>query len=365
MRYEENKIQHGRPYAMEKQARRIPKAWRSVIEAIKGQFGGSPGRSMIRHMQAANLTPQTTLPALREAMSELVAITRNRGIQTPGEMSEALASVFRKSQTGAVSLSEIRDIYPALHRELLSKFRTLRPVRGGARAIDAAGTDYLYGMREPRATAAHYSQYILDRVLNSLALAKMDRRIKARLYLPTPAVPGNTAVPFERANRSAIRKWLIDAVMRGEIRPELASVPRSREEALSLARKVYLQMQQRGTTGTAVWDHNPDLIPVINLEVLTGKGGKPYVNTDLLKHEFGHILDLHGTRTSALREAKLSSGMNTNLASLPFEVTANRVAGLPEVTPWTDTYAAGSANPRLIRQMWRKYRYVKKPQLPQ
>ena len=124
-----------------------------------------------------------------------------------------------------------------------------------------------------------------------------------------------------------------------------------------------------GRSSLAFPDPKGTKTPVIELALQKSKDLGDYIGSNILRHEFGHLIDLHGTSFGRYLD-KIIKFTNTpsryfwdkGLSSNP-EIRANLAAGLPRITPSTDTYLAGDATPRELINLIRKYP-LPKPNLP-
>lgn len=109
--------------------------------------------------------------------------------------------------------------------------------------------------------------------------------------------------------------------------------------------------------------------PVIEIALQKSKDLGDYISSNILRHEFGHIIDLHGTSFGRYLD-RITKFTNTPSRyfwdkglSLNPEIRANLAAGLPRITPATDAYFASDATPRELIDLIRKYP-LPKPNLP-
>lgn len=281
----------------------------------------------------------------------------------------AIDSVLRGNKI-IRDLGTLNEFFPGLRKTVNKSLRGSSALENGYRYKHGipSKVDLEYGYSHPAELSSEYAGYKKDvfldkyrvllnsRVRNSLQHARFDRSFASRLPVPNDI----------QAASESIKDWIIQEAKNGKFNG------RSQEEIIDLANRIginpFYPNGRVSGTGTATWNAygagNPSIkVPL----VLSGKNTR-YANKNLLRHEFGHIIDSHGTKNGVsfnnardgLRWKDFASGPRISA-----ERAANVKGGISESTPWLDTYLSDSYDPSHLLDVWRRYKYFKKPNIPQ
>lgn len=161
---------------------------------------------------------------------------------------------------------------------------------------------------------------------------------------------------------SDIKRYLLQ-----EMRKNTFGTDRSGKDVKKIIKDMVVEPGASGKTSWAKPDPSGISKPTIGLAF----DNDGFIPVRDLRHEVGHLLDLHGRgeyhprvqQTDGIRYGKISIDDLWRRDKWNPETRANEEAGLPRFTPWTDSYEASSADKFNLRYLLNKYP-LRKPNLP-
>lgn len=338
------------------------KPYRPMLSKLPGKASGATAKALKRQ----GISPNADVQGL--VQSELRRIEDYLGSEIGS--AELADGIFEGNQV-VKNLDVLGELNPSLKNRVIRNLRTAKPLKEGKRyvhndkSIDPDlmeyGDDTWNRYNNPFHSAnvpskgkmiGRYGRLVDERVRNSLAYQRISRRFASRLPID---VKDGKASPFSLFK---IRQWLMSEAERSRFR----GVKQRRVSDLANRTKISVNPDRAGHGGVASTHSDYEVTPKIELELRKDPKGGYFVNKDELRHEFGHVLDLHGTEDSGDFISYLRRSSPVGLINQ--EIRANKIGGLSKITPWTDTYYANSKDPKLILEAWKRYPYFKKPNLP-